>query len=162
VTLSIRSLSSRTSPSTQRALDRILAAARSKLVHRGEHLASVAERIAEAEGDPQRFLLYARDGGRALAIADCMVHAPEPGDLTIAQIAVAPSHHRRGLGRRLVVAAIAEAESRAHPIDRLVAAVHPDNLDAIAFWSRLGLVETADRTRVSVVLAARARSIPRP
>jgi ribosomal protein S18 acetylase RimI-like enzyme len=150
--IEIRRVTAKTPLRARRALDRILVAARPMLVRRGEHLASVAERLADAEGDPDRVLLYARDGEVVAGVVEARLHSPEAGDLAVAQIAVAVERRRRGVARALVDAAMVRARKRGE-VRRLVAAVHPRNAAAIAFWERLGLAETGDRSRASVVFA---------
>ena len=51
-------------------------------------------------------------------------------------LAVAPEHRRRGIGRALMAAA--EAGVRALGCPKLAVQVRADNLEALAFYERLG------------------------
>lgn len=59
---------------------------------------------AEFLADPRHHLAVAVDGGVVVGMASAVhyVHPDKPTDLWINEVGVAQSHHRRGLGRRLV------------------------------------------------------------
>jgi ribosomal protein S18 acetylase RimI-like enzyme len=65
-------------------------------------------------------------------------------------LAVAPALRRRGIGRRLLDLAIAEARQRA--LHRLVAAIRRDNGGALAFFRAAGLEETGRQVPGFVLL----------
>lgn len=148
----IRPLDATTRARTLRAIDALLTRSRPLLVGADEQLEGALERALDAEADRGRILLYSRVSGRTVAFADASLHAPGPGDLTIAQLVVRRSMRAQGLGRALVGATLARAEARlGQPVDGLYAAVLPGNTGALAFWESLGLV-VVDRSRVSIVL----------
>lgn len=137
--MTIAPLSPGTPAAHRTQLDSLLRGARRALVGPGEHLEPVHDRILDASVDPRRVLLGAFDPGGAVGILDAVLHAPEPGDLFVAQLAVARTHRHRGIGRALVRAAIEAVEGREGPLDAVWAAVRSAEGAALAFWTRLGL-----------------------
>jgi ribosomal-protein-alanine N-acetyltransferase len=67
------------------------------------------------------------------------------GELHILNVAVAPSHRRQGLGRRLVDAALDEA--RRLGLGAVTLEVRPGNTAALALYRELGFVQTGRRPR---------------
>ena len=57
-------------------------------------------------------------------------------------LAVAPTHRRRGIGRRLVICALASLVARG--IMKCHLMLLPDNEDALAFWKAAGWEERGD------------------
>jgi N-acetylglutamate synthase len=57
-------------------------------------------------------------------------------------LAVAPSHQRRGIGRRLAACCVDALTARG--IDKCHLMVVADNHDAVAFWARIGWAERSD------------------
>jgi aminoglycoside 6'-N-acetyltransferase I len=64
---------------------------------------------AEFLADPRHHLAVALDGETVVGMASALhyIHPDKPADLWINEVGVAPSHHRLGLGRRLVAALLA-------------------------------------------------------
>jgi ribosomal protein S18 acetylase RimI-like enzyme len=150
--IAIRRLSAKTPERTKAAIDRLLKASRSSLVREREHLSGVEERIGEADVDPSRLLLYARIDREAVGFVDATLHAPEPRDATIAQIVVKRDRRRSGIASALVLAALPEE------IERVVAGVHQDNLEARTFFEELGL-EAVERWTDGMLLAGDAATV---
>ncbi len=122
-------------------LDGILRGAAPALVGADERLEPMAERLLDAATDPARILLCAHVTGEPVGLIDGFVHVPEPGVLTIAQLAVGAPHRFRGVGRALVEAAVADAAARGAPVSAMAAAVRARAAGALAFWASLGLEE---------------------
>jgi aminoglycoside 6'-N-acetyltransferase I len=59
---------------------------------------------AEFLADPRHHLAVAIDGEIVVGMASAVhyVHPDKPADLWVNEVAVTPTHHRRGIGRRLV------------------------------------------------------------
>lgn len=66
---------------------------------------------AEFLADPRHHLAVAIDGGVVVGMASGVhyVHPDKPPELWINEVGVAPSHHRRGIGKRLLDALFARA-----------------------------------------------------
>lgn len=66
---------------------------------------------AEFLADPRHHLAVAIDGGTVVAMASGVhyVHPDKPPELWVNEVGVAPSHQRRGIGRRLLAALFARA-----------------------------------------------------
>jgi GNAT superfamily N-acetyltransferase len=82
----------------------------------------------------------AMEDAQACGIAGCLL---EPEDTTRAQLVsmwTAPSHRQRGVGRLLVEAVLAWANSKGVPALNLM--VTSNNLSAMVFYERLGFVST--------------------
>lgn len=155
----VRRLAATAPEAVLRRLDAILLEARSALVRSNEHLALAAERLADAAGERDRILLYARLPAekRTVGLLDAALHHPEPGDLTVAVLAVAARSRRRGVGLALVLAAIERAARRGR-VDRVLAAVHARATTAADFWARLGL-EEIERSGGVALLGARVDKV---
>jgi len=67
------------------------------------------------------------------------------GELHILNVAIDPAHRRRGLGRRLLRTAIADA--RDHGFDLVTLEVRPGNTAALALYRALGFAQTGRRPR---------------
>lgn len=118
------------------------------------HLASVAEieRLCFSEPwseDALRLLLtdaavgfVCEENGCALAYAG-MLLTPFEGQVT--NVAVHPQSRRRGLGRALTEAMIAEAEKRG--LEQISLEVRVSNEPAIALYRSFGFYEAGKRTR---------------
>jgi [ribosomal protein S18]-alanine N-acetyltransferase len=90
------------------------------------------------------------DSGPGLApeIAGFVIARPVPPEAELESIGVAMQWQRRGIGRRLVVAMVAELEKAG--IDTLDLEVRASNGIAIAFYVSLGFAETGRRPRYYV------------
>jgi ribosomal protein S18 acetylase RimI-like enzyme len=127
------------------ALDGLARAARAALIPPGAELEPLRARAADAEGDPRRLLLVARAAERPLGFLDGELPESAPGDLLVAQIAVARGARRRGVARALLRAGLARARARGRPVERLVASVLPGADAAQAFWDHLGFEADGER-----------------
>jgi len=88
-------------------------------------------RIAEGEA------LVLEEGGRLVAL---LVLEEEPGVLLLDNVAVDPAQQKRGLGRRLLAYAEAEARRRGFPAIRLYTSEMM--VENIAIYRKLGWTET--------------------
>jgi ribosomal-protein-alanine N-acetyltransferase len=105
----------------------------------------------------QRIALFARHGalarpgsaltrtGIAPEIAGFVIARTVPPEAELESIGVAMQWQRRGIGRRLVVALIAELEKA--EVEKLHLEVRASNGIAIAFYHSLGFTQTGHRTR---------------
>lgn len=68
---------------------------------------------AEFLADPRHHLAVALDDGQVVGMASAVhyVHPDKPPELWINEVAVAPSHHRRGIGRQLLDALFARGRT---------------------------------------------------
>ena len=87
-----------------------------------------------------RCYLVALDGDELVGYAGLCDY---PDEAFVQTMAVAPSHQRAGLGARLLLALLAEAERRRQPTVRLE--VRADNLPAQALYARHGFTRTGVR-----------------
>ena len=87
-----------------------------------------------------RCYLVALDGDDLVGYAGLCDY---PDEAFVQTMAVAPSHQRAGLGARLLLALLAEAERRRQPTVRLE--VRADNLPAQALYLRHGFIRTGVR-----------------
>jgi|SRR5580658_433262 len=78
-------------------------------------------------------------------IAGFVVARTVPPEAELESIGVAMQWQRRGIGRRLVVALVAELEKA--EVEKLHLEVRASNGIAIAFYLSLGFIETGHRTR---------------
>jgi GNAT superfamily N-acetyltransferase len=120
-------------------LDAILKSAKKDLVRKNEELESMLDRFQDAEEDSTRLLVYARNEGRTVGIADALVNTPEPTDVTVQQIAVHPRARNQNVGRAMVLEVLMRARKEVGELGNIVAAVHPENHGAAAFWEAMGL-----------------------
>jgi ribosomal-protein-alanine N-acetyltransferase len=129
----------------------------------GSHLASVIQIAKILEETPhwprdswveltgktpsaQRICLVARSSGLfEPEIAGFVVARTVPPEAELESIGVAMQWQRRGIGRRLVVALVAELEKA--EVEKLHLEVRASNGIAIAFYHSLGFIETGHRTR---------------
>jgi ribosomal protein S18 acetylase RimI-like enzyme len=119
------------------AVERIVAAAYAKYV----------ERIGKPPGPmlDDYGVLIAADAVSVWTDADGTIRAvvvllPKPGHLLLDNLAVIPDRQGQGLGRQLI--AFAEAEARRLGQDELRLYTHAKMTENIAFYRRLGFVET--------------------
>jgi ribosomal protein S18 acetylase RimI-like enzyme len=153
VKLTVRALDPDAPPELLSPLESILSAARRHLARRGEHFADLAERLFDAEGDPDRAILFAAaPDGRPAGLVELAFHAPEPGATTIAAIATDPAFRFLGVGRALVRASVEAATGRGAD-GVFVAGVHASNTGAQAFFESLGF---ADQGRAAGLITLRA------
>jgi ribosomal protein S18 acetylase RimI-like enzyme len=94
-------------------------------------------RMAGLIRDPETIALLACDAGRLRGLA-VMQFLDEHAHLSL--LCVQPAQQRRGLGRRLL--AWLEASARVAGIGSIVLELRADNLPALAFYERLGFVQT--------------------
>lgn len=68
---------------------------------------------AEFLADPRHHLAVALDDGQVVGMASAVhyVHPDKPPELWINEVAVAPSHHHRGIGRQLLDALFARGRT---------------------------------------------------
>jgi GNAT superfamily N-acetyltransferase len=68
---------------------------------------------AEFLADPRHHLAVALDDGQVVAMASALhyVHPDKPAELWINEVAVAPTHHNRGIGRQVMLALLAHARA---------------------------------------------------
>lgn len=81
----------------------------------------------------------ASDGGRIVGAVLCGTDGRRG---YLQHLAVAPTHRRRGIGRRLVTCALASLVARG--IMKCHLTVLPDSADALAFWTATGWVVRRD------------------
>ena len=88
--------------------------------------------------DPRHHLAVALDGGEVVGMASAVdyVHPDKAPQLWINEVGVAPSHRRRGIGRRLLEALL--AHGRALGCTEAWLGTEPDNLPARALYERTG------------------------
>lgn len=72
-------------------------------------------------------------------------------------LAVAPTHQRLGVGRRLAERCVAALAARG--IDKCHLMVLADNVDAAAFWARIGWIDRSDVRLMSHTTAGVATSV---
>ena len=76
-------------------------------------------------------------------IAGVLVLRPQPPSLLLENVAVAPAHRGRGLGRALV--AFAEEHARAHGFDAVTLYTNERMTENLAMYPALGYAETGRR-----------------
>lgn len=89
-------------------------------------------------------VLLVRDQGQAVAYATVRVPAEDPTTLRLDRIYVRSEHSRRGLGRRLMLAAV--ARGREVGVSGVQLGVWEANLPAIAFYTTMGFVPCGEET----------------
>jgi [ribosomal protein S18]-alanine N-acetyltransferase len=98
------------------------------------------------EPSVRRISLVARSSGLfEPEIVGFVIARTVPPEAELESIGVAMQWQRRGIGRRLVVALVAELEKA--EVERLHLEVRASNGIAIAFYHSLGFIETGHRTR---------------
>jgi ribosomal protein S18 acetylase RimI-like enzyme len=129
-----------------------------KVLHRGDDavLMNVApgafdnpvdpELTREFLEDPRHHVAVAIDGGLVVGFASGVhyVHPDKQPELWINEVAVAPTHRRRGLGKA-VLKALSEV-GRAHRCAVAWVLTDRSNAAAIALYSSVGGIEGADDT----------------
>src|SRR5574341_245257 len=102
---------------------------------------AAADLLADAEADPDRrvYLLAPRGGGPAVGVLDLHLGYPEPGTAHIGLLLFRESCQGMGYGKE-TAAAVEAALARAGYL-ALRLSVTDENLDARAFWSRVGFAE---------------------
>ncbi|MGE0534955.1 MAG: GNAT family N-acetyltransferase [Pirellulales bacterium] len=106
------------------------------------------ELAAEYLADPRFHLAVALDGEQVVGMASAIdyVHPDKPSQWFINEVGVAPSHQRRGLGRRLLAALLAHARARGG-VEAWVA-TEVDNSAARALYADSGGIEDPQRAVV--------------
>jgi ribosomal protein S18 acetylase RimI-like enzyme len=103
--------------------------------------------------DPRHHIAVAIDDGLVVGFASGVhyIHPDKPAELWINEVAVAPTHRRRGLGKA-VVRALLEV-GRAHKCKVAWVLTDRSNVAAMALYSSVGGTEGADETGYSFPLA---------
>jgi len=116
-------------------------------------LDTVAADVFDNEVDPElaaqflasdsNLLVVARDGGVVVGMASGLVyvHPDKPLALFVNEVGVAPSHQRRGIGRRLMKTLLDAARARGC-VEAWVA-TETDNVAARGLYTDLGGIEDA-------------------
>lgn len=92
--------------------------------------------------DSRHYLVATNDGGAVVGYAGLLVGLD---DADVQTLAVRPDWRRRGVGRALLRALLAEATAR--HMRSVLLEVRPDNTSAIALYRGEGFVEIARRPR---------------
>ncbi|HEY8242346.1 MAG TPA: GNAT family N-acetyltransferase [Casimicrobiaceae bacterium] len=101
--------------------------------------------------DPSRHVAIAVDGGRVVGVAFAMQREDRDRELVVADVAVAPSHRRRGVGRRLL-AVLLERGRALGCHEASVEAGHDDAALRALCAAAGGIEETPTRVRVAFAL----------
>jgi ribosomal protein S18 acetylase RimI-like enzyme len=103
--------------------------------------------------DPRHHIAVAIDDGLVVGFASGVhyIHPDKPAELWINEVAIAPTHRRRGLGKA-VVRALLEV-GRAHKCKVAWVLTDRSNVAATALYSSVGGTEGADETGYSFPLA---------
>jgi ribosomal protein S18 acetylase RimI-like enzyme len=88
--------------------------------------------------DPRHHLVVAREAGQVVGMATGVhyIHPDKPAELWINEVGVAPTHHRQGLGRRLLQALL--AAGRAVGCRQAWVLTEPANAAAIGLYRAVG------------------------
>ena len=91
--------------------------------------------------DPRHHIAVAVDDGLVVGFASAVhyIHPDKPPELWINEVGIAPSHHRRGLGRRVVDALL--GVGRAHHCRSAWVLTDRANTAALALYRSAGGVE---------------------
>jgi ribosomal protein S18 acetylase RimI-like enzyme len=94
--------------------------------------------------DPRHHIAVAIDDGQVVGFASGLpyVHPDKPAELWVNEVAVAPTHHRRGLGRT-VMQALLDA-GRTHGCRNAWVLTNRGNPAAMGLYASLGGVEGED------------------
>jgi len=105
-----------------------------------------AKLTGEFLGDPRHHIAVAVDDGLVVGFASGVhyIHPDKPAELWINEVAVAPTHRRRGLGKG-VVRALLEV-GRAHGCEVAWVLTDRSNVAAMALYASVGGTEGADET----------------
>lgn len=97
--------------------------------------------VREFLDDPRHHIAVALDGDHIVGMASAVhyVHPDKAAQLFINEVGVAASHHRKGIGARLMEALL--AHGRALGCIEAWVATEPDNTAARALYTRAGGVE---------------------
>lgn len=92
--------------------------------------------------DPRHHLVVAIEDGSVVGFASAVhyVHPDKPAELWINEVGVAPTHHRRGIGRRLLDILLAHGQSLG--CDQAWVLTEDDNEAARGLYRVSGGVET--------------------
>jgi len=109
---------------------------------------------AEFFADPRHHLVVALDDGLVVGMASGVhyVHPDKPPQLFINEVAVAPTHHNQGIGRRLVTTLVAHGE--AIGCDEAWVLTSPDNEPAKRMYRAAGAIPEEE---LSVMFTYRMR-----
>ena len=93
--------------------------------------------------DPRHHIAVALDGNQVVGMASAVhyVHPDKAAQLFINEVAVAPSHHRRGIGTKLLDMVL--AHGRALGCSEAWVATEPGNTAARTLYAHAGGVEDA-------------------
>ncbi|BDG08999.1 GNAT family N-acetyltransferase [Anaeromyxobacter paludicola] len=111
---------------------------------------------AEADANRRVYLLVPRVGGPAVGVLDLHLHYPEPGTAHVGLLLFRESCQGLGYGKETVAAAeqaLAEAG-----FDALRLSVVDENVEAKAFWERLGFGEAGRLDRGVTVYEKRLQA----
>ena len=99
---------------------------------------------SEFLSDARHHIAVARDGTRVIGMASAVhyVHPDKPAQLFINEVGVAETHHRQGIGRRLLEALL--AHGRAIGCTEAWVATEPGNTPARRLYEAVGGVEDPD------------------
>jgi aminoglycoside 6'-N-acetyltransferase I len=99
---------------------------------------------AEFAADPRHHMVVALDGARVVGMASGVhyLHPDKPNELFVNEVGVAPTHHRRGIARRLLDALF--AEGRAAGCSQAWVATDVSNAKARALYSSTGGQESPE------------------
>jgi ribosomal protein S18 acetylase RimI-like enzyme len=102
--------------------------------------------VREFLEDPRHHIAVAIDDGIVVGFASGVhyIHPDKPPELWINEVGLAPTHRRRGLGKR-VMKALFEV-GRAHNCAAAWVLTYRNNAAAMALYSSVGGVEGADRS----------------
>jgi ribosomal protein S18 acetylase RimI-like enzyme len=105
--------------------------------------------------DPRHHLVVALDGNLVVGMASGVhyVHPDKPPQLFINEVAVAATHHKQGIGRRLVTTLVAHGE--AIGCDEAWVLTSPDNEPAKRMYRAAGAIPEEE---LSVMFTYRMRS----
>jgi aminoglycoside 6'-N-acetyltransferase I len=94
--------------------------------------------------DPRHHIAVAIDGGLVVGFASGVhyIHPDKPAELWINEVAVAPTHRRRGLGKAVIRAPL--EVGRAHNCKVAWVLTDRNNVAAMALYSSVGGTEGAD------------------
>jgi ribosomal protein S18 acetylase RimI-like enzyme len=125
----------------------------------GQHDAAVLERVAddvfdhaidarwtrEFFDDDRHHIVVALDGDLVVGFASAVhyVHPDKPPELWINEVGVAPSHHRRGIGKQIMAAILAHGRSLG--CREAWVGTEESNLAARALYGAAGGLEEEDR-----------------
>jgi ribosomal protein S18 acetylase RimI-like enzyme len=111
-----------------------------------------ADRTHEFLADPRHHIAVAIDNGLVVGFASGVhyIHPDKPSELWINEVAVAPTHHHRGLGKAVLQALL--EEGRAYHCSVAWVLTYRNNPAAMALYASLGGIEGADTSGPSDAL----------